>query len=59
LRLSVKWNRKHLTSTLSLDVQNMTNRLNTYGQWYDGEKGEIKTSYQNGLIPVLNYKIEF
>jgi hypothetical protein len=59
LRLSMKWNRKHTTSTLSLDIQNVTNRLNTYGQWYDGEKAAIKTSYQNGLIPVLNYKIEF
>jgi hypothetical protein len=59
LRLSMKWNRKHLTSTLSLDVQNITNRLNTYGQWFDAEKGKINTSYQNGLIPVLNYKIEF
>jgi len=59
LRLSMKWNKKKLTSTLSLDVQNLTNRLNVFGQWYDADKIEIKTAYQNGLIPVLNYKIEF
>jgi len=57
--ISMKWNRKKLTSTLSLDIQNVTNRLNVYGQWYDDEKNKIVTSYQTGLIPVLNYKIEF
>ena len=59
LRLSLRWNRKHLTSTLSLDIQNVSNRLNVYGQWFDSEKNEIVTTYQVGLIPVLNYKVEF
>ncbi|HEX6849287.1 MAG TPA: TonB-dependent receptor, partial [Chitinophagaceae bacterium] len=57
--ISMKWNRKNFTSTLSLDIQNVTNRLNVFGQWYDEEKNKIVTSYQTGLIPVLNYKIEF
>lgn len=55
----MKWNRKRLTSTLSLDIQNVTNRLNVYHQEYDAEKQEVINIYQNGLIPVLNYKIEF
>ena len=59
LRLSMKWNRTHHTTTLSLDIQNVSNRLNIYGQWYDAEKKDAITSYQNGLIPVLNYKVEF
>ncbi len=59
LRVSMKWNRKHLTSTLSLDFQNITNRLNVYNQGYDAEKNSIVTNYQAGLIPILNYKIEF
>ena len=57
--ISMKWNRKNFTSTLSLDIQNVTNRLNVFGQWYDDEKNKIVTSYQTGLIPILNYKIEF
>jgi len=57
--ISMKWNRKNITSTLSLDIQNVTNRLNVFGQWYDNEKNKIVTSYQTGLIPILNYKIEF
>ena len=59
LRLSMKWNRKHLTSTLSLDIQNVSNRMNVYGQWYDDERRQVVTTYQTGLIPVLNYKVEF
>jgi hypothetical protein len=59
LRLSMKLNKARHTNTLSLDIQNVSNRLNVYGQWYDSEKGKVVTSYQNGLIPVLNYKVEF
>jgi hypothetical protein len=59
LRVSMKWNRKHFTSTLSLDIQDVTNRLNIYNQWYDNDSGKIITNYQTGIIPVLNYKIDF
>jgi TonB dependent receptor/Carboxypeptidase regulatory-like domain len=59
IRLSIKWNKKHLTSTLSLDIQNVTNRLNVYNQSYDETKNEIITNYQTGLLPILNYKVEF
>ena len=59
LRLSMKWNRKRHTSTLSLDIQNLTNRLNLFNQVYDSEKGQVITNYQTGLIPIINYKAEF
>ncbi|MBL7726266.1 MAG: TonB-dependent receptor, partial [Dinghuibacter sp.] len=59
LRLSIKWNRKYVTSTLSLDIQNVTNRLNVFNQSYDKEKNKVVTNYQTGLIPILNYKIDF
>jgi hypothetical protein len=59
LRLSMKWNKQNKTSTLSLDIQNITNRLNVHGQWFDNEKEELVYTYQTGLLPVLNYKIEF
>ena len=59
LRLSIKWNRKNLTSTLSLDIQNVSNRENIYSQYYDPFKGKVVYSYQTGIIPVLNYKVEF
>jgi hypothetical protein len=59
LRVSMKWNRKHFTSTLSLDIQNVTNRLNVYSEYYNTDKNKVVYSYQTGLIPILNYKIEF
>jgi len=58
-RISLKWNRTRLTSTLSLDIQNVINRKNIYNQKYDLLKGTTITNYQNGMIPVLNYKVEW
>jgi hypothetical protein len=59
IRVSMKWNRKHLTSTLSLDIQNISNRKNVFSKYYDAKTNTIETYYQTGIIPVLNYKIEF
>jgi CarboxypepD_reg-like domain/TonB-dependent Receptor Plug Domain len=59
IRLSMKWNKRHATSTLSLDIQNTTSRKNIYDKGYDALTGKVITYYQNGLIPILNYKIEF
>jgi len=49
----------HLTTTLSLDLQNVTNNKNIHSQQYDIVKGKVTNVYQVGLIPVLNYRIEF
>lgn len=59
IKLSIKWNKRHVTSTLSLDIQNVTNRLNVFNQSYDETSNKIVTNYQTGIIPILNYKIEF
>ena len=59
LRTSIKWNRRNLTSILSLDIQNVTNRLNIFSQYYDVSSERMVNTYQTGIIPVLNYKIEF
>jgi hypothetical protein len=59
LRVSLKKDRRHLTTTLSLDLQNVTNRKNVYDMEYDAVQKKIVTEYQTGLIPVLNYKVEF
>jgi hypothetical protein len=59
LRLSMTWNKRHITSTLSLDIQNVTNRLNVYNEYFNDEENKIVYNYQLGLIPVLNYKIDF
>jgi hypothetical protein len=59
LRVSIQWNRSKRTNTLSLDIQNVTDRQNVYNEWFDKSKGKVVYSYQNGLIPIINYKVEF
>jgi outer membrane receptor protein involved in Fe transport len=59
VRASMKWNKRKRTNTLSIDLQNVTNRENVYSQWFDAKQGKVAYYYQNGLIPVLNYKVEF
>lgn len=59
IRVSYRKNKPKASYILSLDIQNVTNRLNMYRQYYDHDKKEIVTSTQMGLLPVLNYRIEF
>lgn len=59
LRLSYRRNKASSATIWSLDVQNMTNHQNVWGKDYNSKDQEIVTFYQMGLIPVLNYRIEF
>ena len=58
-RVSLKRNRANSTTTLSLDLQNATNRKNLGGQYYEPLSGEIKKWYMVPLLPILSYRIEF
>lgn len=42
-----------------LDIQNLTNQQNVFGQYFDAEENEIVTIYQLGLIPIFNYRVQF
>lgn len=59
IRVSVKRNRKNSTQTIALDIQNVSNRKNIYGKYFNEESKSIKTYYQTPLIPILSYKIDF
>lgn len=59
IRLSRKKNRPRSTRTLSLDVQNVTNRRNAFGRYFDPQTGTTRTSYQTGLLPVVSYRVAF
>ena len=59
IKISLKRNFAHSTTTLSLDLQNATNRENIGGQYFNKNTGKLQYYYQAGLIPVLAYKIEF
>jgi hypothetical protein len=51
--------KKRAEHVISLDVQNVTNRLNTWIQTYDAENETIIDYPMAGLIPILSYRIEF
>ncbi|MBK7963866.1 MAG: TonB-dependent receptor [Bacteroidetes bacterium] len=59
IRISMKRNRPKATHILSLDVQNVTNQMNVFGDYFDVKSGKVKTYYQTPLIPILGYRIEF
>jgi CarboxypepD_reg-like domain/TonB-dependent Receptor Plug Domain len=59
LRLSVKKQKPKYTRTLSLDIQNLTNHLNTAYFYFDWAKDKVVEKKQLGLIPVLNWRAEF
>ncbi|HET6558457.1 MAG TPA: carboxypeptidase-like regulatory domain-containing protein [Prolixibacteraceae bacterium] len=44
---------------LSLDIQNIINRKNTIGYEFSDEKNNIAPIEAMGLIPILNFRIEF
>lgn len=59
VRFSWKRNRPRSTRTLSLDIQNVTNRQNVFNRYFDPTSGTTRTNYQTGLIPVLSYRVAF
>ncbi|MFK8164724.1 MAG: hypothetical protein AB8H12_19920 [Lewinella sp.] len=52
-------NRKKTSWVLSLDIQNVTNRNNAFNQFYSVNQDRVVTTTQLGLIPILNYRLEF
>lgn len=59
LRVSFTRNRKRTSSTISMDIQNVTNRLNALDRYYDKKNDRVKLITQTGLLPILNYRLEF
>ena len=59
LRIYWKRNKPGYTRTWSLDVQNLTNTENEAYSYYDFRANQVIMKTQLGLIPVLNYKVEF
>ncbi len=59
LRVSYTRNKKRTTSTISLDIQNVTNRLNAFDRYYNKKEDRVKLITQTGMLPILNYRLEF
>lgn len=59
LNVYLKRNRKNWSSTLQLDIQNITNRANEQLYYFDTFKQRLTPQYQLGLLPNLSYRISF
>jgi hypothetical protein len=57
--LSYKRNKPNWSWTFSLDIQNVTNHYNIWDQYYSSEKNEMVEIQMAGIIPILNFKVEF
>ena len=59
LSLYRKVEHKKFTSTISLDIQNLLNRENESFAYYDTFLEEVVRRNQLGLLPILNYRLQF
>ena len=62
-RIDVSFNlhfyKKRSEHVISLDIQNLTNRRNTWLEYYNPETESIAEYPMAGIIPILNYRVEF
>lgn len=56
---SYRINRPKLSHAFFLDVQNVMNRENELGEFYNAEKNKVEMNTLSGIIPSLYYRIEF
>jgi len=59
LSSSYRINLNKLAHVISLQIQNVTGRLNVFTYEYNKNNDQIEADTQFGLIPVLMYRIEF
>ncbi|NBA86215.1 TonB-dependent receptor plug domain-containing protein [Emticicia sp. CRIBPO] len=59
LRVYFKRSRTKFSRTLSVDLQNVAGYKNVAFSYYDTYQKKVITKYQMGLVPMLNYRIEF
>lgn len=56
---SYRINGKRVSHMILMDVQNLLNKENTVGMHYNPSKRVIEASTWGGIIPTVNYRIEF
>jgi len=59
LGLKLHFFRDKTEHVLSLDIQNLTNRLNVLAEEYNPETQSIREYPMTGFLPILNYRLEF
>ncbi len=56
---SYRINSKKVSHMILMDIQNLLNKENTMGMHYNSSKSIIEPSKWSGIIPTLNYRLEF
>lgn len=59
IRVGYKIASARFTQEWALDIQNVTNQQNPFGQSFNAATGEVETTYQLGLFPMFLYRITF
>jgi hypothetical protein len=59
LGLKLHFFREKTEHVLSLDIQNLTNRINVLAEEYNPETQSIQEYPMTGFLPILNYRLEF
>jgi hypothetical protein len=59
LLLKLRRNKPRYTGEWSLDILNVLNRQNMLTEYWESESNEITQQYQNPLIAVISYRIQF
>lgn len=59
VKLTLRKNGEHVGQEFFVDLQNITNRQNPFNQYWDPNRERMITSYQLGLFPNINYRINF
>lgn len=59
VRIYWKKNKSNYTRTWSIDIQNLTSTQNEAYSYYDILQRQVVQQYQLGIVPVINYRVEF
>lgn len=59
LRIYWKKSKEKYSTTLALDIQNISNTKNEAYSYYDTRKQQIVVRNQLGMIPIVSYRVEF
>lgn len=59
LRIGYKISKSKFTQEWAVDIQNITNQENPFGQSYNVDTQEVETTNQLGLFPMVLYRITF
>jgi hypothetical protein len=59
IRIRFKHNLRKVAWEVSLDIQNVTNKENEINRKYNRASQSIVKKYQQGIIPVMRFRVEF